>query len=366
MTRKKIAIVGTNGLPGRYGGWDQIMHHLVTHLGVKYKFAVYTSSYDADPDVVTYHGAELPIVNLRANGPQSIPYDIVSMILAAIRGSDAILVFGISGCIFLPIMKMFKVKIILNPDGAEWKRGKFGYWAKKFLKFSEKIGIKYADVVVADNKVIQDEILSMYGVKSRLIEYGGDHVENTDLTPLIAERYGIRNNSYAFKVCRIVPENNIDLILNVFSQISMKLVLVGNWNFSEYGVSLKEKYKACSNLLLLDPIYEQKSIDELRANCALYIHGHSVGGTNPSLVEAMNLRLCCVVYDATYNVETTENKALYFHSANDLQSLLVDYENDRLDSELIRESLHEVAQRRYRWGIITSKYNGVLLDAIGE
>lgn len=363
MKRKKIAIVGTNGLPGRYGGWDQLMHHLVTHLGEKNKFSVYTSSYDSDPNTKTYHGADLPIIRLRANGVQSIPYDIISLILATIRQSDAILVCGISGGLFFPVMRFFKPKVVLNPDGAEWKRAKFGYFTKKYLKLSEKIAVKYADMVVADNKLIQEEIFRAYGVKSYLIEYGGDNVKKVKLSTNTATRYGIASDSYAFKVCRIVPENNIDLILEVFSRRSMNLVLVGNWAFSNYGLALKEKYKGYDNLILLDPIYEQSAIDELRSNCSLYIHGHSAGGTNPSLVEAMNLGLCCVVYNASYNIETTENKALYFNTEADLNGIVEDYENNSLDVKSVKETLYEVALRRYSWSLITDKYGKVFMEA---
>jgi glycosyltransferase involved in cell wall biosynthesis len=234
---------------------------------------------------------------------------------------------------------------------------------KKYLKLSEKIAVKYSDIVVADNKLIQDEIFCAYDVKSYLIEYGGDNVKKVKLSNNTASHYGIASDSYAFKVCRIVPENNIDLILDVFSKRSMNLVLVGNWAFSNYGLGLKEKYKGYDNLILLDPIYEQSAIDELRSNCSLYIHGHSAGGTNPSLVEAMNLGLCCVVYDASYNVETTENKALYFNTPADLNSFVEDYENNRLDVKSVKEALYDVALRRYSWSLITDKYAKVFMEA---
>lgn len=364
MHKKKVSIIGTNGLPGRYGGWDQLMHHLVINLKDDYQFSVYTSTYDADPTMDSYHGAYLPTIPLKANGPQSIPYDIISMIMSLLKGDQAFFVFGVSGGIFFPFIKIFSPKIILNPDGAEWKRDKFSFLTKKFLKFSEALAIKYADVVVTDNKVIQKEVLDTYGIESNLIEYGGDNVIKVDLSSETALKYEIKKNQYAFKVCRIVPENNIDIILEAFAKRSLKLVLVGNWNFSNYGTKLREKYKDNNNLLLLDPIYEQNKIDELRSNCGIYIHGHSVGGTNPSLVEAMNLRLCCFVYGVNYNIETTENKAIYFYNSNDLNSLIDDYEKNKIDTNMIGQNLYDVARKRYTWKLITNKYKKILIDNI--
>ena len=150
---KKLAIIGTNGLPGRYGGWDQLLNHLTISLSEKYEIVVYTSSHNAIKGLKKYNGANLRVIPLKANGAQSVLYDGVSLLDASFK-YDILLVLGTSGCIFLPIIKLFSKKIILNPDGAEWKRGKWNFLIKSFLKFSEKLGVKFADIVVADNVII--------------------------------------------------------------------------------------------------------------------------------------------------------------------------------------------------------------------
>ena len=115
------------------------------------------------------------------------------------------------------------------------------------------------------------------------------------------------------RVCRIEPENNVHVVLKAFAQLPEKtFVMVGNWNNSEYGKSMKADYGNYSNIHLLDPIYDQVKLDKLRSNCLVYIHGHSAGGTNPSLVEAMYLGRPVIAFDVSYNCVTTENKALYF------------------------------------------------------
>ena len=363
MSKKNVAIIGTNGLPGRYGGWDQLLNHLTYNLQDKFKFYVYTSSHDAVENIKTFNNADLPIIPLKANGVQSIPYDIISMIHAVFRRRGILLILGTSGCIFLPLLKLFNVKTVLNPDGAEWKRGKWNSFARWFLSLSERIGIKYATVVVADNKVIQEYIYATYKIQPVLIEYGGDNVLKIELRNDTRKKYRLRKGAYAFKVCRIVPENNLDLILSAFSACSIQLIIVGNWQFSDYGKNLRDRYKAYTNLILLDPIYDQEILDELRSNCSLYIHGHSVGGTNPSLVEAMNLGLCCVCFDVDYNRETTENAAIYFSNEHDLKKILKNYEDDKINLSIVANALQDIARRRYRWNIITQKYAD-LIDSI--
>jgi glycosyltransferase involved in cell wall biosynthesis len=362
--KKKIAIIGTNGLPGRYGGWDQLLNHLTNDLKDDYHFSVYTSSYDAVDGIREYNGAILPIIPLRANGIQSIPYDIISMIHAIIFKHDVLLILGTSGCIFFPFLKFFKPKIILNPDGAEWKRGKWNSLIQKFLEFSEYIGIKYASLVIADNIIIKRNIDVRYKKNSLLIEYGGDNAKYVPINRYTENKYGIKSRSYAFKVCRIVPENNIELILETFSRINFKLILIGNWNFSKFGTLIRKKYSTFNNLILLDPIYDQTTLDELRSNCFVYIHGHSVGGTNPSLVEAMSLSLCCLVYNVDYNRETTENSALYFDSVDSLLRILylvIDNESKRNE---ISSLMYTIATKKYKWKFIVNKYKHAINKAL--
>lgn len=337
-----------------------LLHHLTLTLSKDYEIYVYTSSFEALKGVKTHNGAFIKVVPLKANGLQSIIYDFVTMLDASIRGADHILVLGVSGGLFFPIFKLFNSSIILNPDGAEWKRSKFGSFVKRFLKLSEKLGVQYADKVITDSNMIAADILSDYGVRSSVVEYGGDHACRLVLQDNTASHYGIAQTNYAFKVCRIVPENNIVMILKAFSKTNYKLLMIGNWTNSQFGIETRELFSSHKNLSLLDPIYDQQALDELRSNCKLYIHGHSVGGTNPSLVEAMYLGLPCLVYDVNYNRETTEGCAVYFSSENDLSEALVQLWQSEDYLRSIGGKLQNIAKRRYRWADITSKYRAVI------
>jgi glycosyltransferase involved in cell wall biosynthesis len=356
---KRVAIIGTNGLPGNYGGWDQLVKHLTNNLRNDFEFVVYTSSVGVDEKIKAYKGTKLQYIPFKANGIQSIPYDICSLIHAAFH-CDILFICGTSGCITLPFIKLINQNIVLNPDGQEWRRDKWSKFVKCFLKLSESFGVRFAKTVIADNKKIQEYITSEYKRDSVLIEYGGDQVLKVPMSEATEKKYGIKSQNYAFKVCRIEPENNIDLIIEAFRDIpNMPLVLIGNWNHSDYGKKLQEENQAYKNLKLLDPIYEQKTLDELRSNCGIYVHGHSVGGTNPSLVEAMNLGLLIVAYDVEYNRETTENQALFFKNREELISILKKIETKEIDGTKIKIKMEEIAKRRYLWHIITDKYKEV-------
>ena len=358
--KKTIYIVGTNGLPVRYGGWDMLLHNLTLTLSKEYNIIVYTSSFEALKGIHSHNGASIKLIPLKANGFQSIIYDFVSMLHASFNRADYILVLGVSGGIFFPIFRLFKSKIILNPDGAEWKRTKFNRFVKMFLKLSEKIAVKFSDKVITDNKIMSKDILHSYDVHSSVIEYSGDHVRKIPLTEVTASSYKIKSNNYAFKVCRIVPENNIEMILEAFSKTQFKLLLIGNWNNSQFGIDIRQKYNNNNNLLLLDPIYDQEKLDELRSNCRIYVHGHSVGGTNPSLVEAMHLALPCLIYGVNYNIETTESSAEYFLSEKDILSGLSKLWNNEEYINSMGNSLLQIAEKRYLWSSIILKYKNVI------
>jgi len=282
--------------------------------------------------------------------------------LHAVKFVDVLLILGVSGCVFLPFMRVLSAKkIIVNIDGIEWKRGKWGTFTKWFLKLSEKFAVKYADLIIADNIEIANYIQSEYGVKPEVVAYGGDHVLKVSLgDPSYSseiKNYSFIKEKYTFAVCRIEPENNVDLILESFSQNPEHiLVYVGNWTYSAYGRALKEKYSTTPNIFLFDPIYEQRELDLLRSNASLYIHGHSVGGTNPSLVEAMNLGLPILAFDVCYNRETTENCAEYFSNETELNEII----RTRIDNIDNAASMLEIAQRRFRWDIISSQYRDVI------
>lgn len=360
---KKIAIIGTAGVPAQYGGFETLAHHLVLHLANQHELSVYCSGklYPKDERVKSWNGAKLIYLPFNANGIQSIIYDIVS-ILHALFYADALIVLGVSGGILFPFIQWItSKKIVVNIDGLEWKRDKWNKWIKWYLKFSEKLAVRFSDADITDNYAIKRYTAQEYGTLSTLVAYGGDHVKQMQVDHDDEAQYPFLRRKYAFKVCRIEPENNVSLILEAFSrQEELPLVMVGNWNKSEYGQELKTKYSKFKQLHLLDPIYDQEALDKLRSNCHVYIHGHSAGGTNPSLVEAMFLNLPVLAFDVSYNRASTYNKALYFKDISELQFLLSVVTDKQLDE--IATDMYDIAKTHYVWSEIARQYLHLVLS----
>ena len=355
MPKTNISIVGTVGVPACYGGFESLVDNLLDHTPPSVRYTVFCSSKAYAAPLESYKGARLEYVNLNANGISSIPYDIISLWKS--RRADIVLILGVSGCLFLPIFRLFHSgKIITNIDGLEWRRDKWNGLARFILRASERMAVAFSDVVVADNRGIVDHVLSTYGKAAQLIAYGGDHAIPVEDDALY-EEYPFCRKPYAVSVCRIEPENNIHLILEAFSKMpDNRLVLVGNWNKSPYGQELRNQFSGYGHLHLLDPIYEPHAINWLRSNATLYIHGHSAGGTNPSLVEAMCLGLPILAFDCVYNRATTEGGCLYWKDAKDLQALLHTSEEKMQEMGAV---MLEKGQALYTWKRIASQYHAL-------
>jgi glycosyltransferase involved in cell wall biosynthesis len=258
-------------------------------------------------------------------------------------------------------MKKYRNKFILNIGGIEWKREKWGFFAAKIIKYSERISVKNSVCLIADNEGIKDYLLKNYGRQSNVIEYGGDQVRPIAMKGDYIVKYPFITSKYVLVVARIQPDNNIELIINSFKGIKdYKLVIIGNWNFSHYGKKIKSCYKNEDSLILLDAIYEQDELNVVRNNAKLYLHGHSAGGTNPSLVEAMYFGLPIFCFDNIFNRYTTENKANYFKTTEELHKLLSDLQINKL--KCIAADMKQIAQRRYVWEIITNKYYDLIIN----
>ena len=353
---KKVAIIGIQGVPANYGGFETLVENIIGENcsnGIEY--TVFCSSKDMPTKITEHKGAKLKYVCFKANGVQSIPYDIVSM-MRSICGYDTLLILGVSGCIFLPVFKLFcRKKIIVNIDGLEYRRAKWKSWVKRFLKLSERAAIRFADIVITDNKGIQDYVKEEYGKETTLIAYGGDHAL-IDITKEreaeILKNYGFEKEGYSMCVCRIEPENNCHMTLEAFKENNKKLVFVGNWNRNDYSRKLKEEYSAYSNITLLNSIYDLEILYTLRKNAKYYVHGHSAGGTNPSLVEAMFFGRPILSFDVVYNRETTQNKAHYYKNAQELTALI----EQCVDNG---KELKEVACKQYTWAQIAKVYEAL-------
>jgi glycosyltransferase involved in cell wall biosynthesis len=356
MSKKKLAILGIVGVPANYGGFETLVDNLLDLLPKYFEVTVFCESKAYPNKLENYKGASLVYLNKKANGAQSIIYDSVSL-LKSYKTQDYIMLLGVSGAIMIPLLKPFtKAKIVTHIDGLEWKREKWGWFAKKFLKFSERLAVIFSHGIISDNKHIQDYVTEEYGKRSFLIAYGANHVIGVEPEPY-RKKFSFLGSPYVFTVCRIEPENNVEIQLRAFKEceIGMPYVVVGNWNANDYGMKLYHEYSKVRNIILYNPIYEIEELNVLRSNCFFYLHGHSAGGTNPSLVEAMYLGLPVIAYGVNYNRETTFGKALYFNDFEELKELL--FQIRELDRDQMIEDLSKLAKKNYSWKAITKKYS---------
>jgi glycosyltransferase involved in cell wall biosynthesis len=358
LTRRphRVAIIGTVGVPANYGGFETLVENLAQYhkaSAAPEAVTVYCSARAYTQRPATYEGVALRYIPLNANGAQSIPYDMWSMLSAVVRGTDTILILGVSGTLILPLIRVIsRARIITNIDGIEWKRDKWGTFQRKLLKLSEALAVRLSHRVIADNGAIADYVRAEYGTDCAVIAYGGDHAVQAVAAPLTEI---IPPARYAFNVCRIEPENNVHMMLEAFADSAdFPLICVGNWDRSAYGSNLKARYASAPGLRLLDPIYDTGKLKTLRAGAAAYIHGHSAGGTNPSLVEMMHFGVPVIAFDCSFNRHSTDNKAIFFTDAADLRHKLATTDAQTLATT--GEAMQKIAQERYTWAAIGAAY----------
>lgn len=354
--KKKVAIIGTNGVPNQYGGFETLVEFLAKYLNKRFDITIYCSK-TQNTRVTEYCGCKLKYLPLGANGVQGILYDALSVALTA-RKFDRVLILGCSSILTIRLFKRYGNKFILNIGGIDWRRSKWGKVAKWMIHTAEKTCIPICSKIISDNEGIREYIKETYNKDSYLIEYGGDQVSKEIVTDEARKNYPFLDNPYALVVARIQSDNNVEMSIKGCLKAGQPLVVVGNWNSSDYGRNLRLKYSKERNLYLLDAIYDQKELNIIRSNASLYIHGHSGGGTNPSLVEIMSMEVPTICYDSNYNRYTTEEKTFYYKNEDQLSSLIKNITGD--EKIKISVLLKEVAERRYRWEIIANKYADII------
>ena len=351
----KLAIVGAHGLPAKYGGYCTLAEYLAEYKPDDFDVAVYCVKSEFPDGPEMYKGCHLVYLDAPARGMMAWKFHAKGIKHAIRNGADCILLCGSSGGFSLPFYHKYRSNFYLNIGGVEWARSKYNAIMQRVVRKLMRVAVNNSGHLVADNIGIKEYIKDEYKRDdSVVIAYGGDQACKEDATQAIKEKYPFMNGDYAVAIARIQPDNNTDMLLEAFKNAKMPLAYIGNWNVSEYGMETKKKYSNEKNLYLLDAIYEIHELNMIRSNCALYVHGHSAGGTNPSLVEAMHLGVPLACYDNGFNNNTTYYKAIYFKSAEDLQNKL-----GSLTSEQLQENakmMKSLAMEHYQWKTIAEQY----------
>ena len=309
----RVAFIGSAGIPNRYGGFESFLEHCGPSFATMTASTVVTcdaSLYqdDLSPDFL---GVRRVFLKTRANGASSILHDLFAF-FRVYRDSTHIMVLGVSGGLWFPLFQLMcrfgGKRLGVNIDGVEWRRAKFSRNKQRVLRLFDHLAQRFSDVVVYDNAGLAPYILPDARVRAVEIGYSGDHVLRL---PEISRETGT-----ALTVCRIEPENNLDMLIEGAMLSGLKrYTIVGNWNISDYSRTLRARFQGNSRLELLDPIYDPHRLAELRESCAIYLHGHSVGGTNPSLVEMVFYDCHIICFDVSFNRVTVGTGASYFSDA---------------------------------------------------
>jgi len=383
---KNIFIIGSKGIPAKYGGFETFVDQLTARReneGIRY----HVSCLADNDEEFEHHSARCFNVKVKKiGGATAVLYDVLSMkrcisYIERERLSDCIVY--VLACRIGPFFYYFKrrleklgARVFVNPDGHEWKRSKWNAFIRRYWKYSERLMVKQADLLVCDSKGIQSYILDEYASyrpRTRFIAYGAD-VAPSSLdgdSALLTEwyaRHGVSAGDYYLVVGRFVPENNYECVIREFmrSDTGKDLVIVTNFEKNAYYEELlrKTSFDNDRRIKFVGTVYDQQLLKKIREEAFGYFHGHEVGGTNPSLLEALASTRLNLLLDVVFNREVALDGAVYFTKREgDLARLIQGAE--AFGPERITE-LHATAKgrivREYSWTRIVEDYERVFLE----
>ncbi|MGS2725683.1 DUF1972 domain-containing protein [Psychroserpens sp. BH13MA-6] len=363
----KIGILGTRGIPNHHGGFEQFAEF----------FAVYAEA--AGHDVYVYNSHCHPYQEAKFKGVNIVHcydpeekigtigqfiYDLNCIRDARKRTYDVLLQLGYTSNSIWGWALPKRAVIVTNMDGLEWKRSKYSKSVQKFLKYAERLAIKSSDYLIADSIGIKDYLESTYQSKAKYIAYGSNvfNPSNED----VISAYKLNKEDYYLLIARMEPENNIEMILDGFVQSKSQkpFCVIGNVESTKFGHYLKEKFAHHSNIQFLGAIYDLNTLNHLRHHSLLYFHGHSVGGTNPSLLEAMGSGALIAAHDNVFNKTILENDAFYFADEHSVSQLIKTTEKNKHIDKVKRNT--SKIENQYHWETINKAYMDFLINCHNE
>lgn len=349
-----LSFIGSAGIPNRYGGFEAFLEHCGPEFAQCVDKVIVTCDRrlycDNNSD---FQGVKRIFIPVPANGVFSILHDAVAF-FSVFNLSSHIVILGVSGGVWFPLFRILcsftGKKLIVNVDGIEWRRDKHGPTAKLILKLFDSVARHMAHAVIVDSLALKPSTANIRHYSC--IGYPGDHVVRL---PNIRQTRGT-----ALTICRIEMENNIEMLISgaLDSRLD-KYVIVGNWSGSSYGQKLRDAYFHNPRLQLLEPIYDSLLLARLREDCEFYLHGHRVGGTNPSLVEMLFYDCKIFCFDVVFNRLTAAGTAQYFSNSRDLTELINSLTGIPLDSG----SERAIQRQRFTRQLIVQQYLHVALNS---
>jgi Glycosyltransferase len=368
----KIAIIGSRGIPAKYGGFETFADEISKRLVAK-GYEIYVSCEGGiTPKIREYCGVYLFYFPLKPFC--RVVYETIYDIYCLIKSSLAcdyiyMLGYGAGFSFFIPIL--FRKKLFVNVDGIEWRRDKYSKIEKLILYLNEIFAVHLADVIIADSTEIKKYIESKHGKSAVYISYGVEqpHIELWDSSKLkqissVNNFTNLESNSYYLVVARLEPENNIHVIVEGFllSNTTKKLIIVGNFLSEKYKLSIDRiitKLSGHDRIVFTKGIYKKDLLNMLRQNCFAYLHGHSAGGTNPSLLEAMVMKNIIIAHDNEFNREVGSNTILTFRDAVGLKTCIESIENNPSIYIPLKYDAYKRVLTYYSWENIAMEYNNL-------
>lgn len=363
----RIGILGTRGIPNAYGGFEQFAEYLALGLtGKGHSVYVYNSSLHPYQENKwnNIHIIHCKDLENRIGTAGQFFYDLNCIKDARRRKFDILLQLGYtSNSIWHRLWPKDCINIV-NMDGLEWKRSKYSSRAQQFLKLAERWAATNGKILIADSVGIQQYLLKTYQRQSFYIPYGANVYNTSPDTDMLLE-WNIKSGEYYLLMARMEPENNIEMVIRGYlaSHAPFPLLLIGNYS-NKFGAMLHKKYSN-PQVRFLGGIYDQEKVNRLRYFSALYFHGHSVGGTNPSLIEAMGCGCHIAAHNNIFNKAILGDDAFYF-SGEDQVTEILKRQTDNGLIEYWKNKNVEKVKRKYNWENIIQQYEDVFVNALNE
>ncbi|MBB2149781.1 DUF1972 domain-containing protein [Pedobacter gandavensis] len=363
----KIAIIGTRGIPNHYGGFEQCAEYLALGLVKKGHEVLVYNSHNHPYQQGKWNGVDLrhcydPEYKLGTAG--QFIYDLNCILDVRKQDCEVILQLGYtSGSVWGWLLPK-KVVVTTNMDGLEWKRTKYSNKVRKFLQWAEKLGVKYSDHLISDSIGIQDYLKEKYQADSTFIAYGATLFEQPTIGVL--KSYDLVAYQYDMLIARLEPENSIEIILDGVAKANIKrpFLVVGKHE-TTYGNYLKEKFEGHPQIKFIGGIYNIDILNNLRYYANIYFHGHTVGGTNPSLLEAMASNSLMCANDNPFNRYILGEDAIYFRTAEEVADHLKSVRYDQEKYQMMRKNNCDKITEIYDWELIVAQYEKHLLAVKG-
>lgn len=362
----RIAILGSRGIPNCYGGFEQFAEYLSVGLAREgIRVTVYNSSNHPYKDQ-DYKGVRIrhcfdPEDRLGTIG--QFIYDLNCIRDCRSASFDIILQLGYTSSSVWGRLLPPEALTVTNMDGLEWKRSKYRPLVRKFLKAAENWAVKTSDYFIADSVGIQQYLKEIYNIDSEYIPYGAEIGLTFDQSAL--DLYGLKPNCYNLIIARAEPENNIETIVQGCLRAESPLVIVGNFHQTAYGRRIIEKYGDYPEIRIVGAVYDKHLLDSLRHHANLYFHGHSVGGTNPSLLEAMAAGAVICAHNNIFNRSVLKDEAFYFETAPEVAQVLEPGPDKDLKEKFREQNLLKI-KTSYTWPLIIEKYKSYFESLLSQ